>query len=72
MTKFPIRFIGTEFNLLVSIQGNSVLLTGSHCDQFLYPEAARYLAEILCEAADQVEYEMEFSRKYLALKEPVQ
>lgn len=72
MIKFPIKLSGAELNLLVSVQGNSVLLTGCHCDQFLYPEEARYLAEVLCAASDQVEYEMKFSRKYLALKEPVQ
>lgn len=67
MIKFPIKLSGKELNLLVSVQGDSVLLTGCHCDQFLCPEEARYLAEVLCEAAAQVEYEMEFSEKCAAI-----
>ena len=65
MIKFPIKLSGTE--LLVSIQGYNVLLTGCHCDQFLTPESARQLALLLCDAADQVDDNLEFDCKCAAI-----
>lgn len=66
MIKFPIKLSGTE--LLVSIQGYNVLLTGCHCDQFLTPESARQLALLLCDAADQVDDNLECAAIFDALK----
>lgn len=63
----PTKLVGTEFDLFVSIQGHSVLLTGCHCDQFLTLDAARQLACALHEAADQLEDEMAFDRKCAAI-----
>ena len=67
MNSFPTKLVGTDFDLLVSIQGHNVLLTGCYCDQFLTPKAARQLADLLREAAAQVEDEMKFDEKCAAL-----
>lgn len=67
MNSFPTKLVGTDFDLLVSIQGYNVLLTGCYCDQFLTPKAARQLADLLHEAAAQVEEEMEFDEKCAAI-----
>lgn len=68
MSEFaPTKLIGEGFDLFVSVQSHSVLLTGCYCDQFLTPEAARQLANTLHEAADQLEDEMAFDRKCAAI-----
>lgn len=64
MNKFtPTKLIGAESDLLVCIKGYNVLLTSYCPEQFLTPEGARHLANVLCEAAYQIEEKIAFDIK---------
>lgn len=57
---------GISTNLLVSMQGYEIRMTG-HPDQLLTPENARLLANTLLELVDQIEDEKAFDKKCAAI-----